>query len=354
MDLLKIGICWPADAAAQARAAEAGGYDGLLFADSQSMMGDPYVAMTLAAGATTTLHVGTGVTNPLTRHPAVTAAAISTIHALSGGRAILGIGRGDSALAYLGMAPVPVARFAENLGQLQLLLRGEDVPFAPSETGEIALGTRPSGGRLKWLEGAPSKVPLQVFATGPKVITAAAERGAERITFVVGAELERVEWAVKVARDAGVQGSLGAMVKLAPHPDVAVARDLVRGGVATAARFASMQGSPTGPVKEEDRTVYEGIRRSYDMTHHGETNTAQTAIVPDDFLDRYAVVGSADTCIERLLGLVDLGLDHLVLMPPVFLSGSDFEQSTKSIEQEIIPALKAAAPSNAAANGGAL
>jgi 5,10-methylenetetrahydromethanopterin reductase len=54
----------------------------------------------VAAGQTTRIRLGTGVTNPFTHHAAVTAFAIATVHAVSGGRATLGIGRGDSALAH--------------------------------------------------------------------------------------------------------------------------------------------------------------------------------------------------------------------------------------------------------------
>jgi len=54
------------------------------------------------AAATERLKLCTGVSNPLTRHNAVAAACAATLQAISGGRAVLGIGRGDSALAYLG------------------------------------------------------------------------------------------------------------------------------------------------------------------------------------------------------------------------------------------------------------
>ena len=98
-------------AAAQAERAEQRGWDGILFADSQNLAGDVYVTLALAAEATGRIAIGTGVTNPYTRHPAVTAASIATIQELTEGRAVLGIGRGDSALAYLGLAPAPVPVF---------------------------------------------------------------------------------------------------------------------------------------------------------------------------------------------------------------------------------------------------
>ena len=81
--------------------------------DSQCLSGDPYIAAAMAGAATTTLKVATAVTNSATRHPAVAATAAASVQAETGGRFVLGIGRGDSALAYLGMAPAPVAQFAQ-------------------------------------------------------------------------------------------------------------------------------------------------------------------------------------------------------------------------------------------------
>ena len=60
-------------AARFAERAEAAGWDGMAVVDSQNLAGDSYVALAIAAGATEHLGLGTGVTNPFTRHPAVTA-----------------------------------------------------------------------------------------------------------------------------------------------------------------------------------------------------------------------------------------------------------------------------------------
>src|SRR5580693_8379785 len=100
---------------ARAPAIEAEGWDGQMFMDSQALSADPYVLMGAWAGATRHLRLSTGVTNPLTRNLAVTAAGAASVQAISGGRAVLGIGRGDSALAYLGLAPAPLAGFERAL-----------------------------------------------------------------------------------------------------------------------------------------------------------------------------------------------------------------------------------------------
>ena len=88
-----------------AQMAETDGWDGLALTDSQNLAGDVFAALCLAGHATTTLKLATGATNPSTRHPAVVASAIATVQVESGGRAVLGIARGDSALAYLGRPP---------------------------------------------------------------------------------------------------------------------------------------------------------------------------------------------------------------------------------------------------------
>ena len=107
------------DGVKQAVSAEQLGYDGIVYVDSQNLVADCYVSMALAAHATTRIQLGTGVTNSYTRHAAITASAIGAIQAESRGRAHLGIGRGDSALAHLGLAPHALAPFERYLKELQ-------------------------------------------------------------------------------------------------------------------------------------------------------------------------------------------------------------------------------------------
>ena len=94
MQLWALGVASPRGTADFAAKAEQAGWDGLLVVDSQNLSGDPYVALAMAATSTSSLGLGTGVTNNATRHPAVTASAIASVQKISGGRAALGIGRG--------------------------------------------------------------------------------------------------------------------------------------------------------------------------------------------------------------------------------------------------------------------
>ncbi len=107
--------------------AEAHGFDWLGVADSQSVFRELYVALTLAALHTRRMRLGPLVTNPLTRHLVVTASAISSVDELSGGRAVLGVGSGDSALYTIGAPPATLAGLEDSVLTLGRLTAGETV-----------------------------------------------------------------------------------------------------------------------------------------------------------------------------------------------------------------------------------
>jgi 5,10-methylenetetrahydromethanopterin reductase len=337
--------------AAQAQAVEAEGWDGQMFMDSQSLSADPFVLMGAWAVTTTKLKLCTGVTNPGTRHPAVLAANIASVQSLSNGRAVLGIGRGDSALAYLGHAPVSLPAFRTALTTLQTLLSGEETEFgsqalfadAPSaET--LSLGARPAAMRLKWLPDFLPKVPLDVAATGPKIIEMAAQL-AERITFSVGAIPERLAWALDIARRAGGSRNLsyGAQIIVVCHPDIEAVRAAATSFVAPLARFQIIQSQAAGPQTENDAANFAALRSSYDMTKHDHVishDKLKGAQLDWDFVQRFAIVGPPAHCIERLLDLAALGIERFVVVGPGF--HPEASASGRSLFADVVmPAVRA-------------
>jgi 5,10-methylenetetrahydromethanopterin reductase len=339
------GISLPGVAVRMAQRAEADGFDGWFVVDSQNLAGDCYVALTQAAAATERIQLGTGVTNPFTRHPAVTASAIASVHAASGGRAVLGIGRGDSALAHLGLAPAPVDVFGRYLAQVQTYLRGEAVGFDElgredvADVGSLGLAGQPTESRLHWLPADLPKVPVTVAATGPKVIDAAA-RLADRVTFALGADVERVRWGVERARAARPDVELGAFVNVVCHEDIDVARALASGGMSTFARFNVMHGTTHGPMADGSRNLLQDVRGAYDMRRHTQSGSPQAERLTPEFAEGFAVLGPADRCIERLRALTDLGLTHLVIVGPSL--GSDPAEARAAQQRfvtEVLPAL---------------
>jgi 5,10-methylenetetrahydromethanopterin reductase len=323
---------------AQAERAEQQGWDGIAFTDSQNLVGDPFVAVALAATATTTLRFATGVTNAFTRHPAALANVAATVNETSGGRFVLGIGRGDTALFHLGRPPMPVGRFAALVGDVQTYLAN----------GTVDCDGHPS--RLRWLDRAHQpKVPLDVAASGPRVIEFAA-RTAERVTFAVGADPERMAWALDLARKAAVDAgrdpsavSFGAYVTVGCHPDHAVARELIAGSVAAFAHFSSMPGSTGAGLSDRDRAVVAEVGRQYDSNQHLSNASPQTKVLEPDFVDRFAIVGPPDLCAQRLVELTRLGLDRFVITGPGFGADRDHARTARQLlVHELLPTLREA------------
>jgi 5,10-methylenetetrahydromethanopterin reductase len=341
-----------------AAAAEAEGWDGQMFMDSQSLGRDPYVLMGAWAMTTQRIKLSTGVTNPLTRHPAVTAGAAATVHAISGGRAVLGIGRGDSALAYLGRSPARLAMFEKTLADLQALLSGGEIDFtapykgeAAGSINELSLGEKPKTSRLHWLPTGLPKVPLDVAATGPKVIEMSAVM-AERVTFSVGAMPDRIDWAIDVAQaarrthglsDEGV--SFGAQIIVLCYADMDQAMEYAASAVPPLARFQVIQGETVGPAGGSDADNLSTVGSSYDMTKHGKIqggNKLVGAALTPDFIRRFAIVGPPDHCIERLLELVRCGLERFVVVGPGFYPEPEGHRGSLFV-REVMPAVRSAA-----------
>jgi 5,10-methylenetetrahydromethanopterin reductase len=333
---------------------EADGWDGLTVGDTQCMRPDPFVTMTVAALATTTLRFSIATSNPVTRHPSVAATAIASVAELAPGRVTFGVGRGDSALAHVGGAPASVETFEHFLSVVRSYLSGDRLPFhairewlPTADVSTLELGHAPADSWLGWRGQAPVRIPIEVYGTGPRVLAAGA-RQADKVTFGVGADPRRVTWAVRVLnearRAAGSRGDLllGAIVCMGPFEDMERARRSVGNALATSARFAVMGGPVAGPLREGEGDVYRSIVRRYDMDRHGGFGD-QVAALTDEFVDRNAIVGSPDRCVARLLELHELGVDSFHVAPPLGdASEEDRREGYRRIADEVIPGFRAA------------
>jgi 5,10-methylenetetrahydromethanopterin reductase len=257
---------------------------------------------------------------------------------VSGGRMVLGIGRGDSALAHLGRSPAHFRSFAAYLTALQKYMRGEVVDFEAfpiphewaSPVADLHLADHPVNSRLRWLQGAIPKVPVEVAATGPLVIRLAA-READRVMFTLGAVPDRLLWGMNEARLAapGRKQCFGAYINLVCHPDRAMARTLVRGGLTTFARFSVMHGQVAGPASSEQQKVFKALHDGYDMRAHTRADSVQASLMDDAFVDDFAIAGPPDYCIARLDELKALGIDKVVISGPT--AGTDREQAARAM-----------------------
>jgi 5,10-methylenetetrahydromethanopterin reductase len=327
------------------------GWDGVRLGDTPNRLPDSFGQLVAASLATTTIRLGTGVTNPATRLAVSTAAGIATVQVESGGRASLGIGRGDSSHICLGLSPAPLPVFARYITRVQQYLRGEVVPVDPADGGGLIppiarLGLKSDGlpNSLQWLPADYQPVPVDVAASGPRVIELAAGL-VDHVSFAVGAELGRLRWAIQHARETRRRAglpleslSLGAYIPIMVHPDRDVARTRIRSTVASFARMSLMHpGQTASGVTPEDTAVYETIRNGYEVSGHFHHRVASTqaASLPDEFVDRFGVAGPAGYCRERLGELADLGLDRLYLTPPPDLTVEAIHGKSDPDEQTV-------------------
>jgi 5,10-methylenetetrahydromethanopterin reductase len=322
MELWLHTFAFPGRVAEIARQAENWGFTGLLVADSQNLTADIWVELALAGAATSHLRLGPGVTNPLTRHLAVTASAAATLQAETGGRATLGFAQGDSALSQVGLTRLSVNEFEHALETLQGFLRGEDVQLD---------GTTSA---IRWLARSElPKVPVHVAATGPRTIRAAAPH-AEGVDLTVGAEPERVRRGVASAREAASSGLVvGAYVNVAVDPDLDRARQLVRGSAATFARFSAEAGHAAAQDAER-------VAREYQKDQHGQSSATFAQQLDDEFVDRFAACGPPDTVTDRLAGLAACGLDRIIVVPcSVDTDPEALRRSNEFFAQGVLPEL---------------
>lgn len=288
---------------------EAMGFDALLCPDTQCLSPDPYGQLSLAAARTTRLKLGTGVTNPFTRDPSVTAGALATLQVESGGRALCGIGRGDSSAAHIGRRNAKTAELREYVEQVRAYLAG----------GEVLRGETRS--RMRWIApGEVPPVPLDIACTGPATIRMAVEAG-DRVTFSVGSAPERLRWAMDtalehLARTGRDRASLriGAFVNLVCDADEKRAIGLGRMISGMVAHFAGMKDSPTEHLPPRLKAIAERMKSGYDMARHAQNEGAHLAMIDDDFVDWFSICGPPAKCVERLGELLALGLDHVYVL----------------------------------------
>lgn len=310
MDLGLLFFPHPTNTAEMAQGIEGLGYRSLVFADTQNLAPEVWSQLMVAAAATNRLEIGTGVTNPVSRDPAVTASAALAVQLASGGRLVLGIGRGDSSMAKIGRRPASPADFELYLRRLRDYLDGADV----DRDGQ------PS--RIEWRDDVDVPyVPIEVAATGPRVIDLAA-RIADRVCFAVGADTDRLRGCIDRARQGAAAAGrdpdglrLGAYVNCVVNDDPAVAREAVRGGVASFVHFSGFPGMKLDELPDGVRQAASAMRTGYDMQHHGAAGGAHAQSLDADVIHRFGIAGPLDEAIGRLTEIRDLGIGFVRVIP---------------------------------------
>ena len=261
------------------------------------------MALTLFADRTQQMELATGVTNIITRHPAVLAHSFATLDEYSNGRAVLGIGVGDSAVYTIGEKPAKLKRMEEIISVLRKLMAGEEVNFDGQDI------------RVSW---PARKVPVVIACSGPRSLQLAG-RIADGVLFQVGADPDLVRYAKKNigigARQAGRDLS---EIKLYQRLAFAVSedREQVRAearGYASVAAGTIHKAVPADDMPADLRRDLQLMKDKYDYQQHGSMDAKQAGLITDRILDAVAITGTPDEVIPRLRELTELGIENFVL-----------------------------------------
>ena len=278
--------------------AEAAGVRWYGIADSPVLFADPYAAIQAILGATSSIRVGTCVTNPVTRHWSVQASAMRTLEQLAPGRSFMGIGPGDSAVHSVGLAPatpVELEAYVEEVRQLQ----------------------------------APGALDVMVAAGGPKAVRRAAAY-ADHLILGQGVSREATE-ALERSAESAARPDGGAphrwlflIFNLAEDADaLAEARADIRAIVMAFSRQAFDRTFEGKGVSEELHEPLRALYENYAFEEHSTPGASANARLLAEgeraeleafLFQRFALVDVPEAAAERLVAISEeTGIDRVFL-----------------------------------------
>jgi len=311
-----------------AKLAEQYGFSAAWTFDSHLLWQEPYVIYSKILDETHRIKVGPFVTNPATRDWTVTASIFATLNEMYGNRTICGIGRGDSAVRVTNGKPVTMSELRESIHVIRELANSRSVEYKGSQL------------QFPWSKG--SELEVWVAAYGPMALKLTGEVGDGYILQL--ADVDIAAWMIKTVRDAAEAAGRDPMsIKFcvaAPMyigDDWAHMRDQTRwfGGMVGnhVADIVAKYGAH-GTVPDA-LTDYIRDREGYDYNTHGKAENDHVNFVPDEIVERFCVLGSADQHIQKLKQLAELGVDQFA----GYLQHDNKEETLRVYGETVIPAM---------------
>jgi len=317
--------------------AESLDYDNFWLADERFFR-EVYALLALAATRTTRIRLGPCVTDPFSRHPALTAVAIATLDEISGGRAVFGIGAGVSGFRELGInAARSAVAIREAVELIRQLLAGQNVTVK---------GTQVSfdGGRLDFAPGRAG-IPIYVASqreagcrVAGRVADGAIMQGCVAEPLVRFFRETVAEGAQRAGRDPA-HVELVARINVCVSDDVDDARNAMR---PTVVRSLVAQRPDFFTFRTAGLELSEPLRAqvlALPYTHDVAPLTRVARLVPDAFVDAVTLAGSAAEVAKGVARLVRCGIGQLMVYP-VASQGSSIVSTIERFQTEVMPAVR--------------
>jgi len=278
------------------------GYSHIWVGDSHLIWREAFVNMAAVALNTSKVIIGTGVTNPVTRHPSVLASGYATLDELAPGRFAVGIGLGDSSLETMGRKQARLAEFEAAVAQMRAVIEG----------GEAELE---SGSKIHLNFAQNRKIPFYAAASGPKMLELSG-RIADGVIILVGVDAGAIERAVeRIAAGAESAGRKLSDIDLVLWVPCAVseqpgAKDAVK------AHVARVIAHPLPfTLNEQEQKVLDDIHQAYNYYQHMNPLAAQARVIPDWLVDKFAVAGTPEECQAKVEELKQSAINQVAIIP---------------------------------------
>jgi probable F420-dependent oxidoreductase len=312
-----------------AKLSEQYGFDYFWTFDSHLLWQEPYVIYSQILAETHKIKVGPMVTNPATRDWTVTASTYATLNELYGNRTICGIGRGDSAVRVTNGAPTTLKTLRESIHVIRELANSRSVEY--------------NGATLQFPWSHGSELDVWVAAYGPLALKLTGEVG-DGFILQCG-DIDIAKWMIdtvrKAAENVGRDPDEIAFCVAAPFyigDDWEHMRDQCRwfGGMVGnhVADIVAKYG--TGGAVPQALTDYIKDREGYDYNEHGRAGNSHTSFVPDEIVDRFCVLGTAEQHIAKLKEYAAIGVTQFA----GYLQHDNKEETLRVYGETVMPALR--------------
>ncbi|WP_413801974.1 TIGR03842 family LLM class F420-dependent oxidoreductase [Streptomyces iranensis] len=318
---------------ALARLAEEHGFDCFWTYDSHILWQEPYVIHSQILAHTSTIKVGTMVTNPATRDWTVTASTFATLNAYFGNRTVCGIGRGDSAVRVTNGKPVTMKVFRESIHVIRELANSRSVDINGTTV------------RFPWSRG--SQLDIWVAAYGPLALKAAGELGDGYI--LQCGDLDIAAWMIETvraaAKAAGRDPDNITFCVAAPMYITDGTEENRRHAIEQCRWFGGMVGNHVADIVArygtdskvpKALTDYVAGRTGYDYNEHGKAGNSHVGFVSDEIVERFCLIGTVEEHRTKLERLKELGADQFA----GYLDHDNKEETLRVYGEAVIPATR--------------
>jgi probable F420-dependent oxidoreductase len=246
----------------------------------------------------------------------------------------MGIGRGDSAVRYIGRQPMKVAEFERSCAMVRGFMNGDEVEWNDKQL------------QLKWVRPELPRIPMWIAGYGPRAL-AVAGRVADGVIIQL-ADPEIIQWIMDTARSAAEEAGrdpaeLKCIVGAPAHisDDLADAREQVRWFPAMVSNHVMdliERYGADGSAVPTALTDFVQARKFYDYNEHSRVGAKHGEFVTDEICDRFCLLGTVEQTKAKLQELESIGVDQF----NIYLMTHGQEETLQAFGDEIIPELAVA------------